>query len=969
MRFVRRWWWAILLVLVVVLRIALPSILRSQIETRASEALRAKVHVGDVQLKLLGGGVALEDVDVRATDAPPDEQPLIGWKRLAVDLRWWPLVHKILRFEEIDLVEPHVALDRLQSGDINLAALLPKSEPAPEGAPPAQPSTWKAGIDTFVLTRGGIRFRDLLVPNAEPVALGLESIVVNDIAIAPDVYGGPANLKILLKLDQGVARTRVRLTPRDDGGIAADVTLVGEGIPLHRSRVYVPNVAWSELTGTLSFALHHHLVTGGRNDLSGTLHLDDLTVWTAELDEPSLKWKRLDVALDKIDLVAHAANVKSVAIDGAIVPVRPRGPKFVPVVAAVKAARAANEPPPASAAEPEPPSAPWSWSLGSLALHHATLRLLSDQPPLEVATTLDAKSLSGPKHDTSPVKLDLVIGDGKLGIDGTLRIEPLGFAGKLTSAALDVPKLVDVVGGLPPNVLQVAKLDTDLDVKLGSSAPTAGDVAVSGTATVADLWVAANDPKEFATGAKKIAVAIDDVTVPGALAKEPGGARPMAVKIATVDVDSLYSRITRTETGIILPAFTSKPAGDAAAAPAAAPAPAAPARASAPAGAGPQITIAALTLAKGRADVTDRTVKPFYWGAFDPIDGRLEQIHTPDFEIGKVDLHMKSTAKGTIDVTGALTKKSDLQLVIKDLTLPQFNPYVRSLSSYSIARGSLFITTKAGIDGPRYDTTTYLTLSGFDLASRSGQELVLESLGIPLTVAIALLRDWKGNIDLTIPVKIDEKGSQIGMGTIVTGALVKALVGTLMSPLKIVGAILPTGGSGAESLAPKPVRFHPGSRKLDSDGQDQVKQLAAFLASRPGLGVTLASPPTPADVRGLREQALLAQLGPRGGVVGTLRNVGARGRIIDALTARAEGEEGALEGDDAKALDAYLEDVPPPSAEALKKLGNDRVAVVEKSLREDYGIGAEQVSRIEEPGTVVVDGDPAVRVELGSAKR
>jgi hypothetical protein len=929
--------------------------------------------VGDVKLRLLGGGVALEDVDVRATDAPPDEQPLIGWKRFAVDLRWWPLVHKIVRFEEIDLVEPHVALDRMQSGDLNLAALLPKSEPPPEGAPPPEPSTWKVGVDTFVLTRGGIRFRDLLVPNSEPVGVGLESIRVNDISVSPDVYGGPANVKLVTKLDEGIARMRVRLTPRNDGGIAADVTLVGSGIPVHRSRVYVPDVTWSDLTGTLSFTLHHHIVTGGRNDLSGTLHLDDLTVYTAELEDPSLKWKRLDVAVDKIDLVAHAAHVKSVALDGAVVPVRPRGPNYVPVVAAVRAARAATDvqaPPPA--AEPEPPSAPWSWSVGSLALHDATLRLLSDQPPLDVGLTLDATQISGPEHDASPVKLDLAIGDGKLGIDGTLRIEPLGFAGKLTTTALDVPKVVDVVGALPGNVLQVAKLDTDLDVKLGSSAPTAGDVAVSGTATVADLWVAANDPKEFATGAKTLAVRIDDVTVPGALAKDAAGGRPMTVKIGTVDVDTLYSRITRTDKGIVLPEFGTKPAeGAATTAPPAAPAKAAgskpaPARAS---GGGPQITVAALTLTKGRTEVLDRTVKPFYWGAFDPIDGRLEQIQTPDLSIGKVDLHMKSTAKGTIDVTGALTKKSDLQLVIKDLTLPQFNPYVRSLSSYSIARGSLFITTKAGIDGPKYDTTTWLTLSRFDLASHSGQELVFEQLGIPLTVAIALLRDWKGNIDLTIPVKIDEKGSQIGMGTIVSGALVSALVGTLMSPLKIVGAVLPIGGASAESLAPKPVKFHPGSRKLDSAGEDQVKQLAAFLSSRPGLGVTLSSPPTPADVRGLREQALLAQLGPRGGVVGTLRNVGARGRITDALTARAAGEEGALDADDTKALDGYLEDVPQPKTAEIKKLGDDRIALVEKSLHDDYGIGAEQVGHVGDPGTVAVDGDPGVRVELGSAKR
>jgi hypothetical protein len=191
--------------------------------------------------------------------------------------------------------------------------------------------------------------------------------------------------------------------------------------------------------------------------------------------------------------------VKRVAIAGAVVPVRPKGPVVLPVMAAARAARqaaAAQAPPPAVDAEPP---APWSWSVSEIALTDATARLLAE-PPLELAVALDAKKLSGPTHDGSPVKLDVGVGDGKLGVEGTLRIEPLGYAGKLTSSGLDVPKLVNAVGALAPDVLQVAKLDADLDVALGSSAPTAGDVTVAGILGVGDLWVA-RPIKEFAAGA------------------------------------------------------------------------------------------------------------------------------------------------------------------------------------------------------------------------------------------------------------------------------------------------------------------------------------------------------------------------------------------------------------------------------------------------------------------------------------
>jgi hypothetical protein len=270
--------------------------------------------------------------------------------------------------------------------------------------------------------------------------------------------------------------------------------------------------------------------------------------------------------------------------------------------------------------------------------------------------------------------------------------------------------------------------------------------------------------------------------------------------------------------------------------------------------------------------------------------------------------------------------------------------------------------------GPSYDTTTWLTLADFDLASRSGQHVVLDQLGIPLTVAIALLWDWRGNIDLTVPVQVNETGTQVDIGSIVGQALVKALIGTLVSPLKLVGAVLPIGGSGGESLVPQPVRFHAGVSLLDDSGKEQVGQLATFLAGRPGLGVTLDARPTAADVRGLREQALLERLGPSTGFVGSIRSVGARGRIIGALGARAKGEEGELDAGDRTTLDEYLEDVPAPSAGDLRGLGEARLEVIESELRESFGIGDAQIARAPLDGGPA-EGDPAVRVELGSASR
>src|SRR5438046_1291511 len=80
------------LAVLLALRAALPVVVRRQLVSRASEALHARVDVGDVDLALLRGGIALKDVAIRPAGAAPDAPPLIAWKRFAVAVRWLPLL-------------------------------------------------------------------------------------------------------------------------------------------------------------------------------------------------------------------------------------------------------------------------------------------------------------------------------------------------------------------------------------------------------------------------------------------------------------------------------------------------------------------------------------------------------------------------------------------------------------------------------------------------------------------------------------------------------------------------------------------------------------------------------------------------------------------------------------------------------------------------------------------------------------
>jgi hypothetical protein len=1295
----KRWQrWAVALGIAgLLLRIALPYALRPLLASRASRAINAHVEIGDVDLALYRAGIALDDVTVRPAGWTPEtdngDPPLIAWKRFAVAVRWLPLLRKTIQLREIVLESPRVAVDRLQDGGFNILALVPASpaEPAHPPASPAPPGTpspsdkksgWTYGVDRVVLRDGGVRFRDLMLTSVEPVELSLGSFEVEDIALSPAVYGEPAHVHLQARIDEGRFSLDAHLTPHDDGGFALASHLKARRLPLRRTRVYVPKVGWSDLEGEFGGALDYALETGGRNEVRGQVTVDGLTVHVPVFTEPGLAWKRLALQVAPIDLANHRATVRLVDLTGMYLVARARGGVVFPFIGGALTGEPANggpgkgsppaagpgaqtaaargeQPPrappttvPAPASPPPQPAAapagdvPWQWSLGLLRITESLLHIISPDGKFDAGIQLTVRHLEGQGDDVAPIALALAVGDGAVNLDGTLRVKPLGFDGRVKASQVPLPDVVTTADAFPPGVVQSALLDADLGVVAGVLAQTPGDVRVEGTiafvdpklvgaggptvefgakrlafgmkelllpgvlpekppiatadgrltggtVTIEDMHVARTepspvdlrvgsldariddltapgigpppadggalqlrgtmgvtdlfvgnaggsaldlavrtldlgvgsfvlpgmlapdratvtaplkldqasltltdpsavgstlvgapqkldarartitvglgelrvagamggvpgdtllrgakldvleprmidsrvgkidararsidvdvddllappagavagprlrggrfalsqpavvgaDPKVFAVGAQSIGVGIQEIALPGAAA---GTSR---VRLRDVTLKAPRVQLTRTAEGIELPfgegggedrsapapaATTTTPSSataPAAAAPAAArpaPAPAPPPPPSRPGGAATpalDVAVGAFHLSDGRIAVTDRTVKPFYGGGLDGLNVDLADVRWPAMTTSRLRVEATSAQKGqkgTITISGAIAPSGGkLQVEGREIPLQQFNPYATSLSPYSIRRGSLSVATAATFSPDKYDTQTHLTLHDFDLGSRAGASLFKEQFGIPITMALALLRDLQGNIVLDIPVEGDQQGMRVGYMTIIAGALRHALLNALTSPLKLLGGVF----SGDKVQAsPQPIAFLPGRDAIAEDGRKQIGQLAKFLADRPGMGVALQTSPTKADVQWLREHDLLDELGAPQGILGTLRNLpkrGVRDRIRDALAARAEDKPGELDADDRKTLEEWLDQRPAPTPERVHALAIRRLARVEHALRDDHGIDAGRIVRRDPPAELADTTPPAVEIDLGSVE-
>jgi hypothetical protein len=166
--------------LVLVVRVALPSVLRRVIESQANAAVAGRVTVGDVDLYLLRGAVALDDVALRFENAPPENPPVVAFKRFYVNVGYLPFLFHTVRIQDVELDGLAADVDREADGTFVLPALRPPppdAPPPPEepaGKEPARP--WSIVVDRADIREGTLTLDDHIVTPPVTVSLGLPAM-------------------------------------------------------------------------------------------------------------------------------------------------------------------------------------------------------------------------------------------------------------------------------------------------------------------------------------------------------------------------------------------------------------------------------------------------------------------------------------------------------------------------------------------------------------------------------------------------------------------------------------------------------------------------------------------------------------------------------------------------------------------------------------------------------------------------
>ncbi len=260
-------------------------------------------------------------------------------------------------------------------------------------------------------------------------------------------------------------------------------------------------------------------------------------------------------------------------------------------------------------------------------------------------------------------------------------------------------------------------------------------------------------------------------------------------------------------------------------------------RAASPAGGGaasapPDIAIGRITIDGGEVDFSDLSLPLPFATRVHSVKGQITAV-APDNAAGSevniegtVDQHGFAKATGFINVFDPIAF-TNLDVSFRNIELTSLTPYSGKFAGYRIKQGKLSLGLEYDIQNAQLKGDNEILLEKLTLGEKVESP---DATSLPVKLAIALLKDSNGNIDLDLEVAGDLNDPKVNTWSLVWQALKKVLVKVTTAPFRFLGNLLGIGGDEMEY-----VEFEPGRTTLTPPQHERLGNLAKALKEKPGL--------------------------------------------------------------------------------------------------------------------------------------
>ena len=772
---------------------------------------------------------------------------LVGFSRLFVDFESSSIWHRAYTFSHIDLASPFANAVIFKDGSLNLAQLSPKPTEKPQPTANNAQSIPALRIASFKVTQGFLSFDDRRHPSdfttrLEPINFELQKFTTG-------VDGGRFTFTGASKLGERIEwHGHLSVQPIESDGEFQIVALQAHTIweYLEDRLNFIVKSGKIDLNATYQFSLHDDV--DFKAEVS-KVALTDLTLRPKDSDSDWVTVPELILSATTVDLKPRRARSDSLSLTGVklVTWLEPDGSFNLSKLAATPNAPSTDTAPSAKPL-PTPPAvtaaptaggpaaaAEWHYDLREFALRSASIsaedrRTRPAAKVLLAPLSVKAQGLGLDLANPVTVSLDTKInGTGTLSATGDLTAQPLAANLNLKFADVELAASQPYIAQYTSMTLLAGALSGDASLHYGPKQPTS---LIGANISIAKLHTIDNALQEDFINWDRLDIqGLKFQHIPDRLDIEQILARKLYARVILEPDESINVKRVLAGPGatVVAPSGTKGPPVAATAAPA--PAPPLPGKAPAPEAPAMPMSIKKIVLQSSQLNFADLTVMPNFATGIQNLQGTVLGLSSKDNSRAKIDLHGSVDAFAPVSITGEANVLSaalhtDLTMSFRNIELSTFNPYSGKFAGYNISKGKLSTELHYKVDGRKLDAQHHIVVEQLEFGAKTESK---DAVSLPVKLAVALLKDRQGVIDLNLPVEGSLDDPQFKLAPIIWKVFVHILEKAVTAPFALLGSLF---GSGPELQF---VDFQPGAADLDPVATEKAQSMVKALNARPQL--------------------------------------------------------------------------------------------------------------------------------------
>ncbi|NDP39834.1 MAG: DUF748 domain-containing protein [Rhodoferax sp.] len=276
------------------------------------------------------------------------------------------------------------------------------------------------------------------------------------------------------------------------------------------------------------------------------------------------------------------------------------------------------------------------------------------------------------------------------------------------------------------------------------------------------------------------------------------------------------------------------------------------------------VRIRRLRLQNAKLDFTDLSLRPQFSAKIYELNGVINGLSSNREARSQIELDGRVDEFGLARIRGELNpfaprNNTDINVVFKNVDMVATSPYTMKFAGYKVAEGKISLDLQYKLRDSQLEGSNQIVIDKLTLGERVDSP---DALKLPLQLAIAILKDSDGRIELGLPISGNLSDPQFSYGAIIWKAIGNLLSKIVTAPFRALGNLLGVQGEKLESID-----FDAGSAKLLPPEREKLKQVGQILAKRAQLKLSVPGQYSEAaDGAALRARAVRVEITRRAGI-------------------------------------------------------------------------------------------------------